>query len=108
MRADKAWQNTLQVMANNIEPVAARVRRCADQAEHVIAEAQGLLRAVKKNQGWCHSCSKNSTELWSALDNIALLTSGLGSLVAELYESLYEGVQTGGQEASKCLKDDFA
>eukprot|EP00441_Pelagodinium_beii_P038733 CAMPEP_0197640072 /NCGR_PEP_ID=MMETSP1338-20131121/14487_1 /TAXON_ID=43686 ORGANISM="Pelagodinium beii, Strain RCC1491" /NCGR_SAMPLE_ID=MMETSP1338 /ASSEMBLY_ACC=CAM_ASM_000754 /LENGTH=405 /DNA_ID=CAMNT_0043212881 /DNA_START=28 /DNA_END=1245 /DNA_ORIENTATION=- len=107
MRADKAWQNMLKTMATDLEPVAYEVRDCADQVEHVIVEAKVLARKVRAEGSWCHECTSNSTELFNALDRIALLSSGLGSLVAEFYDYLNEGVQMCNQEAANRMRDDF-
>eukprot|EP00931_Biecheleriopsis_adriatica_P022424 TRINITY_DN14417_c0_g1_i1.p1 TRINITY_DN14417_c0_g1~~TRINITY_DN14417_c0_g1_i1.p1 ORF type:complete len:424 (+),score=68.57 TRINITY_DN14417_c0_g1_i1:42-1274(+) len=107
MRADKAWRDTLKAMASDLEPVATDVRSCADSVKHVIREAKRLSAQIQYEKGWCPDCEKNSTELFTALDRIVLLSSGLGSVVAELYDTLYEGVQACGQQSARRMQDDF-
>lgn len=107
MRADKAWQSTLKIMANDLEPVASDVRSCGDHVKHVVREAKMLSRQIQYEKGWCAECDKNSTELFNALDRIVLLSSGLGSLVAEFYDYLHEGVQECSQQSANRMHDDF-
>jgi len=107
MRADKAWQDTLRIMANDLEPVAKDVRSCGDHVKYVVREAKMLSKQIQYEKGWCAECDKNSTELFNALDRIVLLSSGLGSLVAEFYDYLHEGVQECAQQSANRMHDDF-